>query len=150
MRQIIWTRRCVRPQQWYRLLCITVLLMAGCATTSSMRPTQDESPIGLPDDYAYPRFAVFEAAQQAARELGLEIVEENAHETYFLAKRGPTLWSWGNTIGVYVLDPTDTITPVLVLSQPVFPANLYAQDYAMALHTGLRHILTVQDRTRTP
>jgi hypothetical protein len=129
---------------------MTVLIVAGCATTDSMRPTQEESPIGLPEDYAYPRLTVFEAAQQAARELGLQIVEENAHDTYFLAKRGLTFWSWGNVIGVYVLDPTDTITPVLVLSQPVFPANLHARDYAIALHTGLRHILTTQNRPRMP
>ena len=147
MRQLISARRCAHPR-WYHLLCFTVLILAGCATTDSMKPTQDESPIGLPEDYAYPRLVVYEAAQQAARELGLEIVEENAPDTYFLAKRGPTVWSWGNVIGVYVLAPTDTITPVLVLSQPAFPANLYARDYAPALHAGLRHILTV--RTRAP
>jgi hypothetical protein len=127
-----------------------MLFVAGCATTNSLKPTQDKPPVGLPKDYTYPRLAVFEAAQKAARELGLKIVEAHPHDTYFLAKRGPTVWDWGHVVGVYVLAQTDTITPVLVFSQPVFPANLYARDYALALHTGLRHLLTIQEPASAP
>ena len=115
----------------------------------SLKPTPDNVPVGLNWYYPHPRQAVFQAAQEVVQDLGLRIVETDPVEMYILAKRGVTFRSWGDMVGVYVLNSTDTITPVVIVSQPVFPANIAARDYAKDLRAGLNQKLAARD-TATP
>ena len=77
------------------------MVLSGCATTETMRPTTTHKPHGQSVAYRYPRKIVFKVAEEAARELGLNVIESAPDKSYFIAERGVTLWSWGELVGIY-------------------------------------------------
>ena len=113
------------------------LLVAGCATTASMRPSGDHGPLGMPRYYHSVQSVIFQTAQDAARELGLTIIASVPEQAYFIAKHGIPVFSCGTLVGVYVQGTVDNFTRVLIRNEPIFPASLCMPEYALDLHTLL-------------
>jgi hypothetical protein len=112
-------------------------MVAGCATTASMRPGRDAEPLGMPRYYHHSQPVIFQAAQDAARELGLTIIESVPEHAYFIARRGIPVPGWGALVGVYVEETVDNFTRVLIRTDAVFPAATSTPEDSLRLHTLL-------------
>jgi hypothetical protein len=103
----------------------------------------------MPRYYHGTQSAIFQTAQDAARELGLTIIESVPEQTYFIAKRGITVLSCGTLVGVYVQGTVDNFTRVLIRNELIFPASLCTREYALALHTLLGSKLHTLQQPKT-
>jgi hypothetical protein len=131
------------------LMFCVALMVAGCATTASMRPDRTYGPLGIPRYYHHAKPEIFQVAQEAAGELGLTIIESVPAQSYFIAKRGMSVFGCGTLVGVYVQETVDHFTRVLIWTEPIFPAGLLTPEYSLPLHTLILHKLQTKQEATT-
>ena len=132
-----------RSRNAFHVACLTLLVpvMVGCTTSASLRPTHRDGILGTPGYYASAPQAAFQAAQQAAEELGFTVTESASDQAYFIARRGMRGGDWGALLGVYLTNTIDDITLIVIRTDPTFSANLNQGDDTTRLHTSLRRKL---------
>jgi hypothetical protein len=91
----------------------------------------------MPGYYLHTQPVIFQTAQDAARELGLTIIESVPEHAYFIARRGLPVPGWGVLVGVYVEGTVDNFTRVLIRTDAVFPAIMPSPEDSLRLHTLL-------------
>jgi hypothetical protein len=95
----------------------------------------------MPRYYHHAQPAILQAAQDAAGELGLTIIESVPEQAYFIARRDTFIPGCGILVGVYVQETVDSFTRVLVRTDLIFPAGILTPEYALSLHTLLANKL---------
>jgi hypothetical protein len=91
----------------------------------------------MPRYYHHTPPVIFQAAQDAARELGLTIIESVPEHAYFIARRSIPIPGWGALVGVYVEATVDNFTRVLIRTDAVFPVAMASPEDSLRLHTLL-------------
>ncbi len=124
------------------LMMLSTILLSGCATMNTVRPDGATHPDGATRVYVYPLPVVFAAAKAAARDVGLEVVEEAPDKSFLTARRGVTGWSWGEVVGIYLAPKSPEETKVTIRSLPRLRTNITATNFSMRLHRALPPLLT--------
>ncbi len=118
------------------LILLAMLFLSGCATMDAVRPKHEATRV-----YDYPLDAVFAAAKTATKDLGLDVVEESPDKTFLTAKRGMTLWSYGEVVGVYFVPNSTSETEVTVRNVRRLATNITATDFSWKIHRALPPLL---------
>lgn len=132
------------------LVLVLGLLMAGCATTASLRPQATRGApaemYGLSIVYKYPKHVVFEQARKAAKALGFTIEETGTNRAYFIAQRTVkvgkiTVVGHGEILGVYFEEQGPMATMVTINSKRKIATNIFAKDFSKTLHSKIGRTL---------
>src|SRR3954470_24937941 len=78
---------------------LTALLSAGCTTLADARQAKGT---GTAKVFDAPVDAVWGVIPRAVKEVGLEFVGDNRAESYALAQRGVTPFSYGENVAIFV------------------------------------------------
>lgn len=107
-------------------LLAVCLLFTGCQTMADARAAKGQ---GESRVFNVPFEAVWNVAPQALESLGLPIAGTNREEGYVLAENGPSAFSWGERIAVFVTHSSDAQTRVEVVSKRAIQTNVFATDW---------------------
>ena len=132
------------PRLLYVFALFGMLLLSGCMSATSLRPTHADDVLGTPRYYYQAQEVVYQTAQDVLRDFGLQVVETAPDQSYLLAQRGLTVLDWGIVVGVYVGPMIDQVTRVIIRTDPKFAANIATQDVTSLLHADLRKRLSGQ------
>lgn len=155
----------MRPSALLPCLALSLTLWAalgGCIGVGTLRPDADTSgeltiapdskvhtdasgdvsfvPQGLTMPYPQSPQTVFQAAQTALRQLGLDVVEVDPARHYILAENGLSAFSNGENVGVY-FQPLNGGTQVTVTSKAKTPTNLFVPDHKQSVQQRLAAVL---------
>jgi hypothetical protein len=122
------------------LVVVVGALLSSCVAAHELRPNDDGAVMGTPLNYDYPLAPTFEAAKEAAMQLGLAIREVKEGQ-YFIAEHEMSAFSMGEVVAVYVRAQSPAITTVTVRSERKMATNMFAKDYTAELHQRTREIL---------
>lgn len=114
-------------------------LIAGCATTGSMR----EAPLseGVPRIFNAEFNRVLQASQESVVETGLNIEDAyqvNDRTWIIIAKKPTSAWSWGELVRIVVEKNNESKTTVRVLTKRKLATNVTAKgDYSNSILSNI-------------
>ncbi|UCC55415.1 MAG: hypothetical protein JSU75_08560 [Gammaproteobacteria bacterium] len=115
-------------------LALLAILLAGCATTDTVR---QEKGMGDKQLFEHPYDAVFEATLVVAGNQGLEVVEQDRDNGTIILSHGVTLWSWGERVAVFIRKMSATQTEVEIISKPVMAPLNFPPDWVSRIFEGI-------------
>ncbi len=113
-----------RMELW--MLLPVVMLLAGCATLSSVQAERGKGSIRV---YPASFETVWEKANQALRILHLGVAESNQKEGYILAETGISASSWGEKVAIFIKKIDPASTQVEIVSRKVMATNIFAENW---------------------
>lgn len=100
---------------------ISSLLVAGCASSNTVKQAQGQ---GVTKTYAHAYDDVYAAVLQAADRQKLKITEADKDQGRILLANGISPFSWGERVAVFIVQRTQHLTDVEIVSKPVMaPLN---------------------------
>ena len=111
-------------------ICSLSLLVAGCASTETVKEAQGQ---GVSRSYPYAYDRVFDAVLAAAKHKELEAVESDKKSGRIVLSHGVTLWSRGERIAVFVKPGSGGSTEVEIVSKPVMSPLNFPPDWPQIL-----------------
>jgi hypothetical protein len=115
-------------------LALFAILLAGCATTDTVRQEKGEGDKQL---FEHPYDVVFEATLVVAGNEGLEMVEQDRDNGTIILSHGVTLWSWGERVAVFIRKMSATQTEVEIISKPVMAPLNFPPDWVSRIFEGI-------------
>lgn len=112
------------------LLVWAAALVAGCATSDSVRNTRGE---GIKRLFPYEVGVVHTAVLSAAKTRDLSVVESDAKSGRYVFSSGPSWRSFGERIAVFARSVSPRLTEVEVVSKPVLTPLNFPRDWELTL-----------------
>jgi hypothetical protein len=105
-------------------------VLTGCASLADARQGRGS---GKKVTYAADWDQVWADLPEAIRTAGLSVVAVSKTDGEVLAERGPTLWSWGENVAVYVVSRGAGHCEVEIVSKKTMKTNVLAPDWTESI-----------------
>jgi hypothetical protein len=115
-----------------------LLSAAGCSTLDDARTAKGS---GRTREYNAPFDTVWDTAEQAVHDMGLQIPSQNKEEGYILAQKGITAFSYGENVAVFVEKVDDQHTKVEVVSKKAVATNIFAWNWEKPILDRISELL---------
>ncbi len=106
------------------------LFLISCTT---MKAVENAEGTGLKKEFTVNYDTVWNTTVSVIKDLPLTIEKNNKEEGQILARRGASLISWGENVGVFVKKVSKNSTTVEVVSKRVVTPNVIAKDWSKVI-----------------
>jgi len=124
----------MRAMRHLFLMCLVSTLLQACSTLGDARRAEGD---GVKRTYPGSAAATWDAILQALPDLNLAVASDSRATGYVLAQRGPTAFSMGENVAIFVRKKTETSSEVEVVSKKALTTNVFVPDWSEDIHKEL-------------
>jgi hypothetical protein len=124
----------MRAMRHLFLMCLVSTLLQACSTLGDARRAEGD---GVKRTYPGSVAATWDAILQALPDLNLAVASDSRAKGYVLAQRGPTAFSMGENVAIFVRKKTETSSEVEVVSKKALTTNVFVPDWSEDIHKEL-------------
>jgi len=124
----------MRAMRHLFLMCLVSTLLQACSTLGDARRAEGD---GVKRTYPGSVAATWDAILQVLPDLNLAVASDSRAKGYVLAQRGPTAFSMGENVAIFVRRKTETSSEVEVVSKKALTTNVFAPDWSDDFHKEL-------------